>query len=243
MHVLNSLGIPPGPASGIKVIMFEADPPARAVLESKADKSEWLHFSDDKDKAGEIGPVLALTDDGCHLFLATFDRHKEIKHVLFAGGSPCQGFSRANPNSKGVRDPRSALIWVFHALSAAALAHLKGKASVAVVFENVVVMRDSAIEKNISKLFGTAPQIANASFWIACDRDRNFWSSYPALPLPDPEGTPPDFDAILSPGWRLLWELTGSSRRPRFSCFLRPWPPGGPPENITSFWKFSLHMV
>ena len=50
-----------------------------------------------------------------------------------------------------------------------------------------------------------------------------------------------DFDAILSQGWRPLWELSGSSKRPRFSCFLRPWPPNGPPENITSFWEFSLH--
>ena len=239
-HAFNALGIPPGPASGIKVIMFETDPPARAVLEAMANTSEWLHLSSDKDKSGEIGSVLALTEDGCRLLLTTLDRRKEVKHVLFAGGPPCQGFSRANPNSKGVRDPRSALIWVFHALSAAALAHFRKKASVAAVLENIV-MKGSAIEKSISKLFGAAPQVANANFWTACDRDRNFWSSYPALPLPDQGGTSPDFDAILSKGWRPLWELSGSSKRPRFSCFLRPWPPGGPPENATSFWKFSLH--
>ena len=146
--------------------------------------------------------------------------------MLFAGGSPCQGFSKANPNSKGVRDPRSALSWVFHALSATALAHLRGRASVAAVLENIV-MKSSAIEENIAKLLGTTPQIANANLWTVCDRDRNFWSSYPAFLLPGPGEVPPDFDAILSPGWRLMWELTGSNRRPRFSCFLRPWPPGG----------------
>ena len=239
-HALNSLGIPPGQASGIKMIMFETDSPARAVLRAKAGESEWLLLSDDKDKSGQVGSVLALTDDKCRLLLSILDRHEKVTHVLFAGGSPCQGFSRANPNSKGVRDPRSALIWVFHALSSSALTHLKGKASVAVVLENVV-MKDSSIEQNITKLLGTAPQVANANLWTACDRDRNFWSSYPSLPLPDFKKTSPDFDAILSQGWRPLWELTGNSKRPRFSCFLRPWPPNGPPENITSFWKFSLH--
>ena len=222
------------------MIMLEADPPARAVLGAKAGKSEWPHLSSDKDESGEIGSVLALTDDKCRLLFTTLHRHKEVTHVLFAGGSPCQGFSRANPNSRGVRDSRSAFIWVFHTLSSAALTRLKGKASVAVVLENVV-MKDSAIEKNISKLFGTAPQVANANLWTACDRDRNLWSSYPALPLPDMGRTSPDFDAILSRGWRPLWELSGSGKRPRFSCFLRPWPPNGLPENITSFWKFSRH--
>ena len=183
---------------------------------------------------------MAPTDDKCRLLLSTLDRHEEVTHLLFAGGSPCQGFSRANPNSKVVRDPRSALIWVFHALSSSALTHFKGKASVAVVLENVV-MKDSAIEKNITKLFGTNPQGASANLWTACDRDRNFWSSYPALPLPELEKTSPDFGAILSQGWMPLWELSKSGRRPRFSCFLRPWPPDCPPGNVTSFWKFSLH--
>ena len=239
-HALNSLGIPPGPASGIKMIMFETDPPARALLAAKAGSSGWLNLSDDRDTSGETGSVLALTDNNCRLLRTTLDHHKEVTHVLFAGGSPCQGFSRANPNSKGVRDPRSALIWVFHALPAAAMAHLGGRASVAVVLENVV-MKNSSIEGNVSRLLGSTPQLANANLWTSCDRDRNFWSSYPSSPLPDSGGPQPDFDAVLFPGWRPLWELTGSNRRPRFSCFLRPWPPGGPQENITSFWKFSLH--
>ena len=91
-HALNSLGIPPGPASGIKMIMFETDPPARALLGAKAGASDWLHLSDAKDKAGQTGSVLALTDDDCRLLVSTLDRHKEVTHVLFAGGSPCQGF-------------------------------------------------------------------------------------------------------------------------------------------------------
>ena len=62
-HALNSLGIPPGRASGVKMIMFETDSPARAVLRAKAGESEWLLLSDDKDKSGQVGSVLALTDD------------------------------------------------------------------------------------------------------------------------------------------------------------------------------------
>ena len=38
-HALNLLGIPPGPASGTKMIMFETDPPARALLGAKAGES------------------------------------------------------------------------------------------------------------------------------------------------------------------------------------------------------------
>ena len=107
-HALNSLGIPPGPASGIKMIMFETDPPARALLAAKAGSSGWLNLSDDRDTSGETGSVLALTDNDCRLLKATLDHHKEVTHVLFAGGSPCQGFSKATPRrGLGTPDPLS----------------------------------------------------------------------------------------------------------------------------------------
>ena len=106
-----------------------------------------------------------------------------MEHVLFAGGSPWQGFSRASSNPRGVGDDRSALIWVFHALPKAAADHLGGKAKVAVVLENVV-MHATDIQDNITKLLGISPQVANANLWAACDRDRNFWSSYASAPTP-----------------------------------------------------------
>ena len=240
-HALNSLGIPPGESSLIKMLMFETDPVARSVLQAKAkDHPGWLKLSDEEDAAGTKGSVLALTERGFGLLFSILDEYKEVEHVLFAGGSPCQGFSRANPHPRGVGDPRSALIWVFHALPVMASRHLGDRATVAIVLENVV-MDSSEIPKNISGLVGVRPQVVNANLWSACDRDRNFWSSYPSLPLPMFNTGDLDVSKILKPGWRPLWELENSHKRKRFSTFLRPFPPERPLENVTGFWKFPLH--
>ena len=133
-HALNSLKIPPGEASLIKMIMFETDKPARALLTAKAkDHLGWVQLSEESDSTGAKGSVLALTENNCALLRSILDENRTVEHVLFAGGSPCQGFSRASSNPKGVGDERSALIWVFHALPNAAEKHLGNKATVAVV--------------------------------------------------------------------------------------------------------------
>ena len=240
-HALNSLRIPPGESSLIKMIMFETDEPARALLATKAkDHPGWVQLSDEPDSSGAKGSVLALAENDFALLKSILDENKTVEHVLFAGGSPCQGFSRASSNPKGVGDERSALIWVFHALPRETAKHLGDKATVAVVLENVV-MYATEIQNNISKLLGLQPQVANANLWTACDRDRNFWSSYPTTPTPRFGSIEPDISSVLRKGWRPLWELEGSTRRARFSTFLRPFPPGLPSENVTQFWKFPLH--
>ena len=49
-HALNSLKIPPGEPSLIKMIMFETDRAARALLTSKAkDDPSWVQLSDEPD--------------------------------------------------------------------------------------------------------------------------------------------------------------------------------------------------
>jgi site-specific DNA-cytosine methylase len=240
-HALDSLGIPPGGSSLIKMIMFETDVSARALLRAKTeDQPGWVQLSEEPDSTGAKGSVLALAENNFALLKSILDAHNTVEHVLFAGGSPCQGFSRASSNPKGVGDERSALIWVFHALPRAASEHLGRKASVAVVLENVV-MYATEIRDNISRLFGLQPQVTNANIWAACDRDRNFWSSYPSAPAPKFGSNEPELTEVLREGWRPLWELEGSSKRHRFSTFLRPFPPGLPSENVTKFWKFPLH--
>ena len=94
------------------MIMFETDRTARALLASKAN--------------GAKGSVFALTENNFALLKSILSGHGTVEHVLFAGGSPCQGFSRASSNPRGVGDDRSALIWVFHALPKAATDHLGG---------------------------------------------------------------------------------------------------------------------
>ena len=108
-HALARLGVPPGPASGIKMIMFETESVARSVLASKvASCPDHLVLSDWADSAGQAGSVLALVEDGGQLLRHILDSHPLATHVLFAGGSPCQGLSRAKSNAKGVYDERSA---------------------------------------------------------------------------------------------------------------------------------------
>ena len=156
----------------------EGIPPGEA-----AKNLSWLVLSHATDISGNAGSATSLADNDFRLLKSTLDSHKGISHVLFAGGSPCQGFSRANLGGKGVRDLRSAPIWVFHALPAAAMSHLGDRASVAVLLENVI-MQEPAVTGKITKLLGTFPQRAYANLWTAGDRDRTFWSSYPESPLP-----------------------------------------------------------
>ena len=223
------------------MIMFETDRTARAILTSKAKGYPgWVQLSDEPDSTGAKGSVLAQTDNDFALLNSILNEHGTVEHVLFAGGSPCQGFSRASPNPRGVGDDRSALIWVFHALPKAAATHLDGKATVAVVLESVV-MHATDIQDNIAKLLGISPQVANANLWAACDRDRDFWSSYASGPTPKFGSINPEVSKVLKPGWRPLWELEGSNRMARFSTFLQPFLPGMPSENVTEFWEFPLH--
>ena len=240
-HALSLLGIPPGPDSLIKMIMFENAAAPRAILAEKAAAFPGhLVLSNWRDRAGDVGSVLALVEDDCRLMVSILRENPSAEHVLITGGSPCQGLSRARSNAKGVYDPRSALIWVFHALAHKAIEFSAGSRSVALVIENVVMHSDCVVPDNISKLFGAKPQRPNANLWTHCDRDRYYWSSYRAHPLPTP-GQRPDCSSILREGWRPLWELIGDKASSHFSVFLRPFLPQLPSEHVTSFWKYPLH--
>ena len=241
-HALDLLGIPPGPDSGIKMLMYETDAASRSILAGKAASAPGhLVLSSERDSTGEVGSVLALTDNNCELLVRLIKEHPSITHLLVTGGSPCQGFSRANPFPRGVSDERSALIWVFHAIAHRSQRLLAGKASVAVVLENVVMHKDCKVPSNISSLLGVEPQLPNSKLWAHCDRDRTYWSSYRADPLPSDGDFRPDFSRILKKGWRPLWELCGDRKRSRLSTFLRPFPPDRPHENLTAYWKYPLH--
>ena len=180
----------------------------------------------------------------CSVLRAILDDFPALLHVCVAGGSPCQGLSRANPRAKGFQDPRSSLLWVFHAIASIAEGHLAGRASVAVVVENVDSMPPET-SAAISRLFGIVPARLDAAQLCAAHRPRLFWSSYGK---PAPLGDPPlavDPAAALDPGWRPLWELDPPEGAPpasqrRFGTFLRPFPPGAPPEFPAKFPRFPL---
>ena len=171
---LNLLGVSPSdPACRLHVISFETDTAARALLKRSCSPTKVL--SDAVDSSGEVGSVLALVESSFSLLKSTLASHPSLQHVLFAGGSPCQGFSRANPSARGVQDPRSSLIWVFHALASAARLFLPAHVSVALLIENVV-LPDSA-RGPIDRLLGLQPQLIDAAILCHASRPRLFWSS------------------------------------------------------------------
>ena len=235
-HALALLGVADDAESlGIRVHMFETDPDARKLL--RAMETRWRLLSDAEDSAGLVGSVLALVENAFALLQNIISRYPNLIHVLVAGGSPCQGFSFANPKAKGVKDPRSALIWVFHAIAWRLPGLLPPGATLALFLENVrmhAVTRDS-----VSKLFGIEAREVDAELFGMCSRPRNFWNAYAVSDDPPPRtGSPGD---VLEPGWRPLWELMPRGTPPAsFRTFTRPFGPGAPPEYPVSFWKFSL---
>lgn len=51
---------------------------------------------------------------------------------------------------------------------------LAGRASVAVVLENIIMHKDCEVRLNISRLFRVEPQFPNARLWAHCDRDCSY---------------------------------------------------------------------
>ena len=155
-------------------LLFETDPLCRAVLTAKLE-SDDIFLSQDTDSNGLLGSVLALTDNDCALMLSLLDKHPNLSSVLFVGGSPCQGLSRANPRRKHLKDPRSVLVWVFAVLVARARAHATAtlkKFSVHFLVENVVM--DSLAEARITKMLATPAQHIDAALWSPTSRPRTY---------------------------------------------------------------------
>ena len=187
--------------SRLAVVQFETDEYCRSLLIEHSVPGFVL--SGRRDEHGMVGSVLALVENAFALLQNILSRYPNLIHVLVAGGSPCQGFSLANPNAKGVKDPRSALIWVFHAIAWRLPGLLPRGATLALFLENV---RMHAVTRNsVSKLFGIEAREIDAELFGMCSRPRNFWNAYAVSDAPPPRtGSPGD---VLEPGWRPLWEL------------------------------------
>ena len=75
-HALNLLGVPPGPDSGIKMLMFETDEASRSILGARSALTPThLSLSGHKDSTGLVGSVLALADNDCGLLGKILDEH------------------------------------------------------------------------------------------------------------------------------------------------------------------------
>ena len=226
----------------VRHLLFETDSGCRRVLTEKlCSSSVWL--SDLKDSTGNLGSVLALTDDDCRPLFQILEQFPNLVAVLFVGGSPCQGLSRANPCRELLADPRSALIWVFAVLVARTRAHATASRSQLVVHylvENVVT--EAHARDAITALLGSPAQLIDAAQWSPSSRPRTYWCSLGKPPAPPSSIL--KADAILEVGWQPLWELLGARANTDFGhrwCTLtRPFKPGHPSEFPEPYPRHSL---
>ena len=210
----------------IAIIQFETDPYCRALLHEHA--RPGVSLSQERDRAGLEGSVLALVEQGARLVDVFLEQYPNVRHVHVVAGSPCQGLSRAGLG-RGLDDERSRLVWVVPYI--VAVLRRRRRLSVGFLLENVDSM-PPGIRDGISRSLGTEPVRVDASDFVACDRPRLFWTSAGHPASAASRGTHVDAAAVLEAGWRPLWELVprGAPPRHRFRTFLRPFPAGSPVE-------------
>jgi site-specific DNA-cytosine methylase len=216
---------------------FETDTRCREIISRRGSRRP-VFLSQAADQTGAIGSILSLVEDPgkIHSLLSQFPN---LKFVIISTGSPCQGFSQANPKAKGILDHRSCLaaaipiiIKQIYDFKRSQVHHLQ----IFSICENVMLRsRDKLI---MNRLLGSEPiQINNGD--ISCqDRNRMYWLNF-QIDQPDPVEIDPS--SILEPGWAPLWELIESKEiRRKFITQVRPFPPDLPEECPVSWWRFPL---
>ena len=229
-------------AAHVHSLVFETDPSCRALL-ARLVCGDRCFLSSAADSGGVVGSVLALTDDDCRLARSFLDKYPNLKAVLFIGGFPCQGLSRANPHGRGLSDHRSVLVWTFAVLVARARAHLaarSAKPSVHFLVENVCM--DPASRNSISCLLGAEPRHIDAAVCSPMARPRMYWTS---LKCDSPPSTTVSPAEVLDAGWAPLWTRTGAPpnfgrSEHRWATVTRPFPAGQPSEFPADFPRLAL---
>jgi site-specific DNA-cytosine methylase len=118
---------------------------------------------------------------------------KDLKHIsLLIGGSPCQGFSRANDGRLNFNDDRSQLVLEYIRL----FEELNPKFF---LLENVVM--DKFCEDYISERLGVEPVLINSDRFIQQNRPRLYWTNIPIAELPER----PDWNIQYAQFRRYYW--------------------------------------
>ena len=138
-HALESLGIADFSAHSAVIVYFEVDSRCRCLLQARRVRP-GAYLSDATDSEGLKGSVFALTDDDCSLLRAPLDACSTLKLVVIGGGSPCVGFSGANPGGLGINDAASNMLWTIPVLAAQARKTLASICLVVFFLENVVIV-------------------------------------------------------------------------------------------------------
>ena len=218
--------------SSVFVALFEVDARCRKVLKKSCHSRVWL--SDLPDLAGTVGSVFWLVEGGLSSLI---DRFSGLKGVLIVGGSPCVGFSAANPSRPGAASTESQKIWIFPVLVSMVLDR---NLIADWVVENVSM--EPVQEERVSRLMGCKPQVLDNATVNPASRVRLFWHNQQPRPLVI--NNPVKVSQVIDKGWIPAWAFEDNSAAridsKHFGTFLRPFPPGKPYECPASFWRLPL---
>ena len=171
-----------------------------------------------------------------------YKNYKEATLWLIAGGSPCQGFSSANPRCLGLDDHRSQLIWTIPSATGTIARWVQRDGTdvdVHKIFENVVP-KSPKHRQLMCNIFQSAPNLLDNSKFTGMARPRNWHLSFE---IECPPTINIDTASFLKPGWRPLWELIHETTRThRFGTRLRSCEPGQPREFPAPWRRFPLSM-
>ena len=211
-------------------LWFESDPWRQAF--SRRRSSKWRRLVCIQDLPGLSSSVFCLTDNDCAHLTRIVKGASKLKTTLVISGSPCVGFSNANPRGKGILDTESVKLWVVPVI----IFRLKQITLSLVLFlaENVVP-KSKTSEQAITSCFQVEPIVTHAHELSPCKRSRLIWTNL--------SGTSCQIDSIcmqncLEPGWETLWsaELPGL----KFGTFLRPFHAGRPSEYPAPYPRLPL---
>ena len=228
---------------GVLIISFDIMEACRSVLSAIDVSPATSIVSLLPDQHGRSGSVLSLVENSCSLLFTLLRHYSSCKTWLVVGGSPCQGFSTANPAGRGFMDHRSQLLWTIPVIVSNLAQGIEFlELSSVVHFISEMVRPKTVLQRRLfdSIFHTTSIEIDNSSF-SGISRPRLWWLSFDHPPPPHVVRLDPG--SILTDGWRPLWELLdGYSTSRRFGTRLRPCDPGEPAECPLPWRRFPLSM-
>ena len=236
-HALEAQGLVDLAALKTTIIFFETDPRCRELLEARRVKP-GAYLSGTEDAHHVKGSVFALTDANFFNLRSLLATCTSLRILFIAGGSPCVGFSQANPGGRGIDDPNSNMVWTIPVISTVARDSLPDSTAVIYLLENVD-MKESR-KPPLDSVMGNSGIKICASTLLSCRRPREYWTN---LVTAQPKPLLVSADSVLDKGWRPLWELCSPTKpSDRFATFLRPFSPGKPREFPARYHRLPLSM-
>jgi len=211
-------------------LWFETDPWCQGYLRRRT--SEWHRLVMLPDSDGQPSSVFALTDDDCANLASILQGASRLKTILVISGSPCVGFSNANPRGRGILDSESIKLWSVPVI----VSHLRKLTLSQIMFlaENVIP-KSKESERAITACFQVDPIVTHAHNVSPCRRSRLIWTN---LSQTSESVDPIMINDCIEPGWKPVW--SSDLCESKFGTFLRPFPKGRPAEYPASYSRLPL---